>query len=780
MIGMSENKHKTGRKLHKFHVATVAVVAAVLVAGGSAFLPKNVDNVNSTVTADAAVTDKSDGYSPAANPRYSDTSWQHIPGIDISASYIQDWDALEKSGCKFVMIRIGTTYYNDEGRKGIGAKGYYEGGIVWREFDKPTAAIDSQTFKNFVAAAHKHNIKVGAYYFSAATTKKEADAEIALVHKIINGTSFDLPLFLDYEVEGKYIWTSTIKNDEGHIIKTGKPNDWSSGSAKSRYMTDILNYWLTQAQNKGYKVGLYTVAGACLYGTADNGYTYGGYPKGGYIDIPYIVNNVHKDICYWDACATAGTTGNTPTSYFYNRLNIQQYVGNIYPSNCWVEGTNYKVDLDMAFVKRPGNVTGLSKTSGQAVFTWKAVTGAKKYQVTLQPKGDKATVTTTTGTAYSYNPASFPNGGTISVKALTADAYGFEAESYSAATASIPARITLTSNNITLSASSFVFNGKDQKPTVTVKYGNTTLSLGKDYLVSYPTDKKSVGTKTITVTGNGEYAGTATATYTIKSAGKDISKLTFSIGTVYDYTGSAIFPTLTVKDGSTKLTVNTDYTVTYSNNTAVGTATATIKGKGKYTGSKVLSYTIKGGDIYTSTITLDVNQYYTGSRIRPSVTITDGNTTLRRGTDYTLEYGENIKIGARAGTIKITGLGKYAGTSTTRTFNILPVVSSFKLSNDEAGLVTITELKTSLNDSSTQYNSSDIRATCGVDIQYADNANFRNAVSESFGPNQYRKMFRNNSLFTKGKTIYVRIKAWETINDRKYGTWVTKQITLTK
>ena len=46
--------------------------------------------------------------------------------------------------------------------------------------------------------------------------------------------------------------------------------------------------------------------------------------------------------------------------------------------------------------------------------------------------------------------------------------------------------------------------------------------------------------------------------------------------TALTYTGQALTPTVTVQDGSTVLTLNTDYTVTYSNNVNVGTATATV------------------------------------------------------------------------------------------------------------------------------------------------------------------------------------------------------------
>ncbi len=67
---------------------------------------------------------------------------------------------------------------------------------------------------------------------------------------------------------------------------------------------------------------------------------------------------------------------------------------------------------------------------------------------------------------------------------------------------------------------------------------------------------------------------------------KSVSKLKIKLsGTTYSYTGKAIKPTVKVYDGSKKLKVNTNYTITYSSNKNPGKAKVTIKGKGKYTGS---------------------------------------------------------------------------------------------------------------------------------------------------------------------------------------------------
>nr|MCR5583666.1 hypothetical protein [Eggerthellaceae bacterium] len=58
------------------------------------------------------------------------------------------------------------------------------------------------------------------------------------------------------------------------------------------------------------------------------------------------------------------------------------------------------------------------------------------------------------------------------------------------------------------------------------------------------------------------------------------------------YTGAPLEPAATVKMGSDTLTYNTDYTVEYSNNKEVGTATITVTGKGNYTGTATGTFKI--------------------------------------------------------------------------------------------------------------------------------------------------------------------------------------------
>ena len=76
------------------------------------------------------------------------------------------------------------------------------------------------------------------------------------------------------------------------------------------------------------------------------------------------------------------------------------------------------------------------------------------------------------------------------------------------------------------------------------------------------------------------------------------------------YTGSAITPTVTVKDGETTLVLNTDYTVAYSNNVETGTATVTVTGKGNYSGTATANFTIVADKSALNTAITEAETYY--------------------------------------------------------------------------------------------------------------------------------------------------------------------------
>lgn len=143
----------------------------------------------------------------------------------------------------------------------------------------------------------------------------------------------------------------------------------------------------------------------------------------------------------------------------------------------------------------------------------------------------------------------------------------------------------------------------------------------------------------------------------------DISTYSFTLSkTSYTYSGSACKPTVS----NSKLVSGTDYTVSYSNNINVGTATVTITGKGAYTGTVKKTFTIKAKSITSYTMSLSgvpsSGFTYNGSSQKPTG-VSVGS--LVSGTDFTVSYSsDTTNVGSV--TVTATGKGNYTGTLNTR------------------------------------------------------------------------------------------------------------------
>ena len=157
-------------------------------------------------------------------------------------------------------------------------------------------------------------------------------------------------------------------------------------------------------------------------------------------------------------------------------------------------------------------------------------------------------------------------------------------------TAEIPAlsRISISKASVTLSTSTYAYDGKAKKPGVTVKLNGKTLKNGTDYTVSYSNNTK-VGTAKVTITGKGNYTGSVSKTYSIKN---NFKKATVSGISTKAFTGKNITQSITVKYNGKALKKGTDYTVSYSSNKNIGTATVKITGKGSYTGTITKTFKI--------------------------------------------------------------------------------------------------------------------------------------------------------------------------------------------
>lgn len=208
------------------------------------------------------------------------------------------------------------------------------------------------------------------------------------------------------------------------------------------------------------------------------------------------------------------------------------------------------------------------------------------------------------------------------------------------------------------------YTGYEIRPQVTVRMGGRVLSSG-NYTVSYG-NNIYIGTAYVTVTGRGIYTGSKTIYFRIVSP--TVANATISQIADQTYTGQAIRPWLRVYVSNVLLREGTDYTTSYYNNINIGTATVEITGIGGYSGRCTATFRIVGPNLSAAAIEAIPAQLYTGSDIRPTITVTLGNTTLRQGTDYYVSYYNNRSVGTA--TVTVTGIGNYDGTKTT-TFRIL-------------------------------------------------------------------------------------------------------------
>ena len=241
-----------------------------------------------------------------------------------------------------------------------------------------------------------------------------------------------------------------------------------------------------------------------------------------------------------------------------------------------------------------------------------------------------------------------------------------------------------------------------------------------------------------------------------------ISKASVTLSTsTYAYDGKAKKPGVTVKLNGKTLKNGTDYTVSYSNNTKVGTAKVTITGKGNYTGSVSKTYSIKN-NFKKATVSGISTKAFTGKNITQSITVKYNGKTLKNGTDYTVSYSNNKKIGIA--TVKIAGKGSYTGT-VTKTFKINPAKQEIqKLTAKSKAFFVDWAQKGSAT---------------GYEIQYATNSKFTRAKKVTITNNKTDKT--TISKLSGKKKYYVRVRSYTTVKGTKYyGAWSASKSVTTK
>ena len=202
---------------------------------------------------------------------------------------------------------------------------------------------------------------------------------------------------------------------------------------------------------------------------------------------------------------------------------------------------------------------------------------------------------------------------------------------------------TVSSPTITLSATSFTYDGTAKQPTVTVKDGSTTIP-ASEYTVGY-SNNTNVGTATVTITdkAGGNYTVSGTTTFAIAAADGSLTPPVGKTGLVFSGTAQNL-----ITAGS-----STTGTVQYSlDGTTYGTAIPQ--------GTDAKEYTI----YYKVVAKAGYKDVADGSEKKPTVTVKDGSTTIPTS-EYTVGYSNNKNVGIATVIITDKAGGNYTVSGTT-------------------------------------------------------------------------------------------------------------------
>ncbi|MDE7323502.1 MAG: endo-1,4-beta-xylanase [Lachnospiraceae bacterium] len=219
-----------------------------------------------------------------------------------------------------------------------------------------------------------------------------------------------------------------------------------------------------------------------------------------------------------------------------------------------------------------------------------------------------------------------------------------------------------------------VYTGDKIVPEFTVKYGNHTLVPNQDYQVTC--DSTEIGTATAVIKGIGEtYVGEKTVTFKITGIALKAKDVTLENAVNLSYTGNEIKPAVKIAGAEQ----GRDFTVAYDKNVKAGTASVTIKGIGKYTGTVKKTFKIAPFDIQKNpegklgynTADIIVPYMKGGSKLNETdLKAVFNGQNLIEGVDYTMVYSGNKKLDTA--TVKIKGKGNFKGTTEPISFTIVP------------------------------------------------------------------------------------------------------------
>lgn len=553
----------------------------------------------------------------------------------------------------------------------VTAKGYYTGSIE-KTYKIVPQPIDSS----------RVTLSATSFTYNGTIQKPNVTVKNSYGNNLTQNAAYTLSYSADSKAPGTYTVTATAKGYySGSITKTytiaKQPIDASritlsntsftyNGAIQKPSVTPKNASGVTMKPDIQYKVaysaeskapGTYTVTvtGVGYYtGKAEKTYTIARQPidasrvtlsnssftYNGTVQKPSVTPKnasgitMKPDIQY---TVTYSAESKTPGSYTVTVTGIGYYTGTVKKT--------YTID------KQPIDVSNVSLSATELTYNGEL----QEPAVTVRnASGAKLTQ----GSSYTVSFSSGKNVGTYTV---TVSAKGYYTGTAEKTYSIVPQSIGTSS--ITLSSDTFTYNSKVQKPTATVKNAAGGTLTADDYTIAYSTESKYPGTYTVTVTGKGNYTGSAQKTYTITKQPLDASRVTLSADS-FIYNGSVQHPSVTVRSAAGGvMTLNSSYTVAYTaGSTEPGAYTVTVTGKGYYTGTVTKQYTILPQTaIADADVTISGTCFqYNGAKQQPDVTVTVAGKTLTPGTDYTVSLsGGAVENGTY--TLTVTGVNAYTG-----------------------------------------------------------------------------------------------------------------------
>ena len=306
--------------------------------------------------------------------------------------------------------------------------------------------------------------------------------------------------------------------------------------------------------------------------------------------------------------------------------------------------------------------------------------------------------------------------------------------------------ININNEEITVeSVKNQVYTGYSIEPKAVILHNEKVLEENTDYILEY-TDNINSGIATITIIGQGDYVGTRNITFNIDQ--KSVSNLKIENLKNYTFSNKNYTQNLKITYNDFQLVNNQDYTLEYKNNRNAGTATVIIKGIGNYSGSKSLNFKIYKRKLSTVSISTVSSKPYTGSYIKPTLTLKYNGNTLTKGVSYKLGYKNNKNIGLA--TITITGIGNYTGTRT-RTFKIIPRKTTISTASFSGKKITLKWNK--------------VKNATGYKIYMAKGKNSYSLYKTIIGNTKLKYTTGNLS---RGTTYHFYIKSYKKVNGKFY------------